>query len=77
MLENLYMARAVHGLQRIDAQVLGLGLVARRAAHEHALAIPAPMPGDLPQVLVEHLWRIDLLIVGSETPAHVSDQRLK
>ena len=77
VLEDLHMARAVHGFQRIDAQILGLGLVPRGAAHEHALAIPAPMPGDLPQVLVEHLRRVDLLIVGGEAPAHVGDQNLE
>ena len=77
MLEDLNMAWAIHGLQRIDAQILGLGLIACRAAHKHALAIPAPMTGNLPQVLVEHLRRVDFLIVGSEPPAHIGDQGLE
>src|SRR5271169_3569842 len=71
VLEDLHMAGAVHRFQRVNAMVLGFGLLAGRAAHEHALAVPTPVAGDFPQVLVKHLWRIDLLIVGGEAPAHV------
>ena len=77
VLEDLDMAGAVHRLQRIDALVLRLGVVAGGARHEHVLAIPAPMAGDFPQVLVEHLRRADLLIVGGEAAAHVGDQGLE
>ena len=76
VLEDLHMARAVHRLERIDALVLLLGVLAGGAGHEHALAIPAPMAGNLPKVLVEHLRRVHLLVVGGEAAAHIGDQRL-
>src|SRR5271169_3220454 len=71
------MAGAVHGFQRVNAVVLSFGLLAGRTAHEHALAIPTPVTGDLPQVLVKHLRRVDLLIAGGKAPAHVGDQNLE
>src|SRR5579859_1350738 len=75
MLEDLYMARTVHRFQREPALVLGL--VARGLRGEHVLAIPVPVPGGLPQYLVEDLWRVDLAVVAGEAAAHVGDQRLE
>src|SRR5271167_3211488 len=46
VLEDLHMAGAVHGFQRVNAVVLGFGLLSGRAAHEHALAIPTPVTGN-------------------------------
>ena len=77
VLEDLHMPRAVHGLDGVDALVLALGLLAGRAGHEHALAIPAPVAGNLPQALVEHLRRVHLLIVLGQAAAHVGGEGLE
>ena len=76
MLEDLHMARAVHRLQREDAIVVGV--VAGDGHLEHVVAVPAPVAGRLPQALVEHLRRVDLLIALLVEPAaHVADQALE
>ena len=76
VLEDLDVAGAVHRLDGVDALVFLLCVVAGRARHEHVFAIPAPVAGDLPQLLVEHLRCADLLVVGGEAAAHVGDQGL-
>ena len=71
VLEDLHMAGAVHGLQREDPIVLGLG-------DEHVLAIGLPMARGLPQGAVEHLGRVDLDIAGRLlATAHVGDEGLE
>ena len=77
VLEDHDVARAVHRLDRINALVLAFRLLAGGARHEHALAVPAPVARNLPQPLVEHLWRVHLLIIVGEPPAHVGDQDLE
>ncbi len=70
------MARAVHRLQREDAIVVGV--VAGNRHLEHVVAVPAPVARRLPQALVEHLRRVDLLIaLLVEAAAHVADQALE
>ncbi len=76
VLEDLDVARAVHRLQREDAIVVGV--VAGDRHLEHVVAVPAPVAGRLPQRLVEHLRRVDLLIaLLVEAAAHVADQVLE
>ena len=76
MLEDLHVARAVHRLQRENAVVLGV--VAGDRHLEHVVAVPAPVAGRLPQALVEHLRRVDLLIALLVEPAaHIADETLE
>src|SRR5262245_30703031 len=75
VLENLYVPRTVH---RLDGEpALVLRLVAGRLRGEHVLAVPAPVARGLPQRLVEHLWRVDLVVVASETTAHIGNDLLE
>ena len=76
VLEDLHVARAVHRLQREDAVVVGV--VAGDRHLEHVVAVPAPVARRLPQRLVEHLRRVDLLVALLVEPAaHVVDQVLE
>ena len=75
VLEDLHMAGAVHRLEREPALVFRF--VAGRLRREHVLAIPVPVAGRLPQRLVEDLRRVDLLIVGGETAAHIGNEALE
>ena len=68
-------ARAVHGLQREDAIVIGL--VAGNRHLEHVVAVPAPVAGGFPERFVEHLRSVDLLIGAGQPPAHIGNQRLE
>ena len=71
VLEDLHMAGAVHGFERKNPLVLGLG-------EEHVLAIGLPMAGGFPQRAIQHLRRVDFDIARSLLPAaHVIDERLK
>src|SRR6476620_7561437 len=71
VLEDMHMARAVHGLEGIDALV-------RRLSDIHVIAKLLPMSRLLPQRSVEHVRRVDLDIApGLLATAHVADQRLK
>ena len=54
LLEDQDMARAVHGLQRIFAFL--------RLRDEHVFAVLFPVPGLLPQTLVEQLRALDFLV---------------
>jgi hypothetical protein len=75
VLEDLHVARTVHRLQREDAVILRLLVGA--GDREHVLAIPAPVARGLPQRVVEHLRRVDLVIVVLDAPAHIGEQVLE
>ena len=55
-LEDQHVAGAVHRLQRVFALL--------RLGREHVLAVVLPVPGLLPQALVEQLRAFDLLVAG-------------
>ena len=76
MLKYLNVARAVHRLQSKHAVIVGI--ITGNSDLEHVVAIPTPVTGSLPKRLVQHLWRIDLLIaMAVETTTHISYQRLE
>src|SRR6185295_12391187 len=71
MLEDLDVAGAVHRLDGELALVLGHG-------REHVFTKGLPMPGGLPQGLVEQLRPVHLAIADRVlSPAHVVDQALE
>ena len=57
LLEDLHVARAVHGLDRVLAAVDGLG-------REHVVAEGVPVPRRLPQRTRHDLGRVDLAVAG-------------
>src|SRR6202171_4114584 len=71
VLEDLHMSGAVHGLDRVEPLVGGLG-------EKHVLAELLQVPGLLPQSHVHEFRSTHLLVAGRVLAlAHVADERLE
>ena len=75
VLVDLHVTRAVHRFDREPALVFGF--VAGGLCREHALAIPLPVAGRFPQRLVEHLRRVDFVVITGQAPPHIGDDGLE
>src|SRR3954452_14068263 len=75
MLEDLYVTRTIHRLER--KPTVDLRLDASGFCRKHVLAVPGPMTGGVPTRLVANVRRVAFPVVGGELVTHVGDPLLE